>query len=132
MYLQQAKPHARELEAVTVWDDELEFFRLVRLLIRVYVWSCGRLTPHDIVWLGPYAREASVWEACCWYSGVTNMSCTVPSQFIYGCETVAMPTNRFRWEYYLLPRLSSEETRNGTREWEEKGMYDIVQHRVAA
>ena len=22
---------------------------------------------------GPYAREASVWEACCWYSGVINM-----------------------------------------------------------
>ena len=23
---------------------------------------------------GPYAREASVWEACCWHSGVINMS----------------------------------------------------------
>ena len=23
---------------------------------------------------GPCAREASVWEACCWYSGVINMS----------------------------------------------------------
>ena len=22
---------------------------------------------------GPFAREASVWEACCWYSGVINM-----------------------------------------------------------
>ena len=21
---------------------------------------------------GPYAREASVWEACCWHSGVLN------------------------------------------------------------
>jgi hypothetical protein len=21
---------------------------------------------------GPYAREASVWEACCWYSGLTS------------------------------------------------------------
>ena len=23
---------------------------------------------------GPYTREASVWEACCWYSGVINTS----------------------------------------------------------
>ena len=25
---------------------------------------------------GPYTREASVWEACCWCSGVKEMSCT--------------------------------------------------------
>ena len=26
------------------------------------------------MWLGvPCTREASVWEACCWYSGVVNM-----------------------------------------------------------
>ena len=29
--------------------------------------------PANTGW-GPCAREASVWEACCWYSGVINMS----------------------------------------------------------
>ena len=29
---------------------------------------------------GPYTREASVWEACCWCSGVINMSRTVSEQ----------------------------------------------------
>ena len=30
---------------------------------------------------GPYAREASVWEAYCWYSGVINMflNCLTPA-----------------------------------------------------
>ena len=39
---------------------------------RVYVWSCavGELR---MCGRGPYACEASVWEACCWYSGVINM-----------------------------------------------------------
>ena len=42
---------------------------------------------------GPYAREASVWEACCWYSGVINMFlnclrghqvCDVPDEHVHG------------------------------------------------
>ena len=47
---QAQHPHAVVFDKMKVRNDELDLFRLVRLLIRVYVWSCGRLTPH--VWLG--------------------------------------------------------------------------------
>ena len=46
---------------------------------RVYVWSCAVGELRMCGW-GPYAREASAWEACCRYSGVYEHVLELPNE----------------------------------------------------
>ena len=49
---------------------------------------------------GPYAREASVWEACCRYSGVINMFLNCPQKT--DSWTVSAWASRANWPTFVV------------------------------
>ena len=64
---------------------------------------------------GPYARETSVWEACCRYSGVINMFLNCPSSTDAGRE-VYNPESKNEFAGLVRARaggLSAARTRGG-------------------